>query len=156
MEWNIYKWVPSQEKIKMPRIQNHFSHIWYDVLLFTFVMKLVFKPHIVPNFRSFRILQVACGYGLEDNCGDPNHHRSIKRGCLTQFSNRRLYTQPKVVEIIFYHRLHTWANGEPPHGKHDLDSIAQPSFFSPRMSQALQDHIWTQLGLGYTVKQIYA
>jgi hypothetical protein len=23
------------------------------------------------------------------------------------------------------------------------------------MSQALKDHIWTQLGLGYTVKQIY-
>jgi hypothetical protein len=24
------------------------------------------------------------------------------------------------------------------------------------MSQALKDHIWTQLGLGYTIKQIYA
>jgi hypothetical protein len=23
------------------------------------------------------------------------------------------------------------------------------------MSQALKDHIWTQLGLGYTIKQIY-
>jgi len=28
-------------------------------------------------------------------------------------------------------------------------------FFAPRMSQALKDHIWTQLSLGYTVKQIY-
>jgi hypothetical protein len=28
-------------------------------------------------------------------------------------------------------------------------------FFAPRMSQALKDHIWTQLGLGYTIKQIY-
>jgi len=46
-------------------------------------------------------------------------------------------------------------NGEPAHGKHDLDSIARPSFFAPRMSQALKDHIWTQLGLSYTVKQIY-
>jgi hypothetical protein len=36
-----------------------------------------------------------------------------------------------------------------------IDFIARPSFFAPRMSQALKDHIWTQLGLGYTVKQIY-
>jgi hypothetical protein len=48
-----------------------------------------------------------------------------------------------------------WINGELAHGKHDLDSIARPSFFVPRMSQALKDHIWTQLGLGYNVKQIY-
>ncbi len=58
-------------------------------------------------------------------------------------------------KIIFYHRLHTWTNGEHVHGKHDLDSIAQPFFFAPQMSQALKDHIWTQLGLGYNVKQIY-
>jgi hypothetical protein len=38
MEWNIYKWVPSQGNVKMPRIQNHLGHIWYDVLLFTFVI----------------------------------------------------------------------------------------------------------------------
>jgi hypothetical protein len=60
-----------------------------------------------------------------------------------------------VAKIIFYHQPHTWANGEPAHGKHDLDSIARPSFFAPRMSQALKDHIWIQLGLGYIIKQIY-
>jgi len=38
MEWNIYRQVPSQENVKMPRIQNHFGHIWYDVLLFIFVI----------------------------------------------------------------------------------------------------------------------
>jgi hypothetical protein len=38
MEWNIYKRVPSQENVKMPRIQNHLGHIWYDVLLFIFVI----------------------------------------------------------------------------------------------------------------------
>ncbi len=38
MEWNIYKQVPSQENVKMSKIQNHFGHIWYDVLLFTFVI----------------------------------------------------------------------------------------------------------------------
>jgi hypothetical protein len=38
MEWNIYNQVPSQENVKMPRIQNHLGHIWYDVLLFIFVI----------------------------------------------------------------------------------------------------------------------
>jgi hypothetical protein len=41
------------------------------------------------------------------------------------------------------------------HGKHDLDSIAQPFVFAQRMSQTLKDHIWSQLGLGYTIKQMY-
>jgi len=31
----------------------------------------------------------------------------------------------------------------------------QPSFFAPRVSQALKDHSWTQLGLGYTIKKLY-
>ncbi len=60
-----------------------------------------------------------------------------------------------MAEIIFYHRPHTRINGEPAHGKHDLDSITRPSFFAPQMSQALKDHIWTQLGLAYIIKQIY-
>jgi hypothetical protein len=47
------------------------------------------------------------------------------------------------------------ANGELVHGKHDLDSIAQSSFFAPQMLQAFKGHIWTQLGLGYNAKQIY-
>jgi hypothetical protein len=66
-----------------------------------------------------------------------------------------LYTQPKVAKIIFYHQPHTRINGECAHGKHDLYSITQPSFFALRMSQTLKDHICTQLGLGYTIKQIY-
>ncbi len=68
MEWNIYKWIPSQENVNMPRIQNHLGHIWYDVLLFIFVI-----------------------WNL--------------------FLNLILYTRLEVVEIIFYHRLHTRANG---------------------------------------------
>jgi hypothetical protein len=60
-----------------------------------------------------------------------------------------------VVEIVFYHWPHTWANGEAAHGKHDFDFVVQPLFFAPQMSQAFKDHIWTQLGLGYIVKQIY-
>jgi hypothetical protein len=27
MEWNIYKWIPPQENVKMQRIQNHLGHI---------------------------------------------------------------------------------------------------------------------------------
>jgi hypothetical protein len=38
MEWNIYKRVPSQENVKRPRIQNHLNYIWYDVILFIFVI----------------------------------------------------------------------------------------------------------------------
>jgi len=56
-----------------------------------------------------------------------------------------------MVEIIFYHRPYTHANGELMHNKHDLNSIAQPFIFAPWMSQALKDHIWIQLGL-YIVK----
>jgi hypothetical protein len=60
-----------------------------------------------------------------------------------------------VAKIIFYHQLHTWANVEPAHGKHDLDSIVRPSFFDSQMSQALKYHIWIQLGFSYTFKKIY-
>jgi hypothetical protein len=60
-----------------------------------------------------------------------------------------------VAEIIFYHQCHKQINSEPMHGKHDLDSIVQPFFLASQMSQAFRDHIWIQLGLGYTVKQIY-
>jgi hypothetical protein len=38
MEWNIYKQIPPQENVKIPRIQNHFDHIWYDVLLFILII----------------------------------------------------------------------------------------------------------------------
>jgi hypothetical protein len=69
----------------------------------------------------------ACGYGLDDNCEDSNYSWSIKQGFLAQFSIRWSYTRFKVVEIIFHHWPHTWINGELAHGKHDLDSIAQPS-----------------------------
>jgi len=77
-------------------------------------IELVHQPHIVPNFKSyidFTFFRYACGYGLEDKRGDPNHHQSIKQGCLVQFSIRRLYTQFKVPEIIFDHRPHTRVNG---------------------------------------------
>jgi hypothetical protein len=54
-----------------------------------------------------------------------------------------------MAKIIFYHQPHTRINGEPAHGKHEFDSIAQPSFFAPQMSQALKDHIHEGFHLGF-------
>jgi len=85
MEGNIYKRVSSQENIKMPRIQNHLGHIWYDILLFIFVIWNLFfnltlyqtlGPKLISHFVGMHVGM------LEDNRGDPNHHRSIKWGCL--------------------------------------------------------------------------
>jgi hypothetical protein len=64
MEWNIYKQVPSQENVKMPRIQNHFGHIWYDVLLFIFVIWILFfnlilyqtlSPKLISHFVGMHV-----------------------------------------------------------------------------------------------------
>jgi len=74
---------------------------------------------------------------------------------LSTFSIKQLYIWLKVVKILFYHCAHTWENGEPTHGQHDLKFIACMSQYVPRMSQVFQNHIWTQLNLGYTNKQIY-
>ncbi len=57
LEWNIYKHVPSQENVKMPRIQNHLGHIWYDVLLFIFVIwnlffNLILYQNLGPKLIS--------------------------------------------------------------------------------------------------------
>jgi hypothetical protein len=56
MEWNIYKQVPSAENTKMPRIQNHLDHIWYDVLLFTFVIWNLFFNFILYQIFSFKLI----------------------------------------------------------------------------------------------------
>jgi len=70
-------------------------------------------------------------------------------------SIKHLYTWPDVAKITIYHKAHTWTNGSFAHGEHDLKSISCMSCYAPHMSQALKDHIWTQLNLGYMAKQIY-
>jgi hypothetical protein len=64
MEWNIYKQVPSQENVKMPRIRNHLGHIWYDVLLFIFVIWILFfnlilyqnlGPKLISHFVGMHV-----------------------------------------------------------------------------------------------------
>jgi hypothetical protein len=96
-----------------------------------------------------------CGYGSKDHRENPNQMRSIKRSCLAHFSIKRLYTWPYVMKIIFYHHIHTWANGDPTHDACDLGSTSQMLAYAPCMSYKLKELIWTQLGLGYIVKQIY-
>jgi hypothetical protein len=56
MEWNIYKRVPSQKNVKMPRIQNHLGHIWYDVLLFTFVIWNLFFNFILYQTLGLKLI----------------------------------------------------------------------------------------------------
>jgi hypothetical protein len=96
-----------------------------------------------------------CGYGLKDHCEDPNHMKSIKCCCVAHFSIKRLYTQLDVVEITFYHQTHTWANENLTHGACDPSSTSWMSTYVPHVSHNLKEFIWTQLGLGYNVKQIY-
>jgi hypothetical protein len=71
------------------------------------------------------------------------------------FSIKDLYTWSDVAKITIYHKAYTQTNGSFAHGEHDLESISRMSRYVPHMSQALKDHIWAQLNLGYTTKQIY-
>jgi hypothetical protein len=86
---------------------------------------------------------------------DPNHMRSIKCRYLPHFSIKMLYTRPDVVEIIFYHRIHIWANGDPTHDACDPRSKSVMLTYAPHVYHKLKKFIWTQLGLRYTMKQIY-
>jgi hypothetical protein len=66
-----------------------------------------------------------------------------------------LYTWPDVAKITIYHKAYTQTDGLFAHGEHDPESISDVFCYVPHMSQALKDHIWAQLSLGYTTKQIY-
>jgi hypothetical protein len=71
------------------------------------------------------------------------------------FSIKHLYTWFDVAKITIYHKAYTRINGSFAHGEHDLESISHMSHYVPRMSKTLKDHIWAQLNLSYTTKQIY-
>jgi hypothetical protein len=96
-----------------------------------------------------------CGYGLEDQCENPNHMRLINHSCLAHFSIKRLFTPLDVVEIIFYHQTHYQANGDFAHGACGLRSTSRLLPYAPCVSRKFKEFIWTQLGLGYIMKQIY-
>jgi hypothetical protein len=125
----------------------------YGINLFNFFNSYT-KDVIIYVLKVFWS-RYQCEYGPEDYQENSTHTRSIKWGCLTSFSIKRLYTQPDVAEIIIYHKAHTWIDGSFAHGEHDLESISRMSCYAPCMSQALKDHIWAQLSLGYITKQIY-
>jgi hypothetical protein len=59
-----------------------------------------------------------------------------------------------VTEITIYHKAHTQIDGSFVDGEHDPKPIFRMSCYAPHMSQALKDHIWAQLSLGYTTKQL--
>jgi hypothetical protein len=88
-----------------------------------------------------------CGYGPKDPRKDPDHMKSIKCGYFTFPASG--FTQPNVVEITFYHQTHIWANGDPAHG------ISRTLAYAPCVFHKLKEFMWTQLRLGYIVKQIY-
>ncbi len=60
-----------------------------------------------------------------------------------------------MAKITIYHKAHTQIDGSFAHGEHDPESISRMSRHASRMSQALKDHIWAQLNLGYMTKKIY-
>jgi hypothetical protein len=129
VEWNMHKNLPPQKDIKTPSIKNHLNHIWYNVMFHAFHLffKCPSQTHMIFTIRMF--CRYDCAYGLDDHHNDPNHARSIKRGCLAAFSIKRLYTQPNVVDLCFYHRTHTRMTGEPAHGEWDLDTRRKTPFF---------------------------
>ncbi len=79
--------------------------------------------------------------------------RSIKHGCLAHFFINRLYTRPHV-EITFYHWIHNRTNGDLVHDACDPRSTSQMLAYAPHIFHKLE-FIWTQLGLRYTMKNIY-
>jgi hypothetical protein len=109
---NISKNLFFLQDIKKPSIKNHLGHTWYG-----FKTYRPFPLIIFASSNSFCVFwfdwmetmfcRYECGYGPKDHREDPNHMKSIKRGCMTHFSIKRLYTCQDVVEIIFYHQIHT-------------------------------------------------
>ncbi len=45
-----------QENVKMLKIQNYFSHIWYDVIVFTFVIWNLFFNLILYQTLSLKLI----------------------------------------------------------------------------------------------------
>jgi hypothetical protein len=125
----------------------------YGINFFNFFNSYI-KDVIIYVLKVF-CFKYQCRYGPEDYQENSTHIRSIKRRCLTSISIKCLYTRPNVAEITIYHKAHTRTDGSFAHGEHEPESNSHMSHYAPCMSQALKDHIWAQLSLGYTTKQIY-
>jgi hypothetical protein len=110
VEWNIFKNFSPQWDVKKPTINNHLGHTWYGFKTYKPFPLVIFASSKVScsyvfwfDWLEIMFCRYECGYGSEDHHEDLNHMRSIKHGCLAHFSIERLYTQPDVVEITFYH-----------------------------------------------------
>ncbi len=111
------------------------------------------QTHMVLIINIF--YKYECVYVPNDHCNDSNHARLIKQGCLVAFSIKQLYTWPNVMELCFYHWRCIQANSELAHGQRYPKSSIYMSKYDPQTFQFLKDHIWIQLNLGHTTKQIY-
>jgi hypothetical protein len=131
-----------------------FGMMFYcSILLYSFFFNLISYPTLSPKLIAHFVASMHGGIDQRTILETQTTIKSIKRGYLTQFLIKQMYTQLEVAKIIFYHQLHTQADGKPMHGKHDLDSIMWPYVFAPQISQALKDNIWIQLGLSYTINK---
>jgi hypothetical protein len=52
---------PHQKNVKMPKIQNHLGHIWYDVLLFIFVIWNLFFNLILYQILGPKLISQFVG-----------------------------------------------------------------------------------------------
>jgi hypothetical protein len=126
-DWvNISKNLSLQEDVKKPMMKNHLGHSWYGFKTYKPFPLVIFANSKVSHSCVFlfdwvetTFCRYECGYGPKDHCEDPNHMRLIKCDHLAHFSIKRFYTWPNVLEIIFYHQTHTWANEDPVHGACD-------------------------------------
>ena len=96
-----------------------------------------------------------CAFGSKDHTGDPQHPYSKKRGCIAKFFIKQLLLFPYIVEVVYYHVDHTKEDGSPAHAFEDKLLIGRKSAYQPRMSKELKTWVKTQLGKGFTVKQVY-
>ena len=109
-----------------------------------------------PQIDSYiEHLHYQCAFGPKDHTGDPQHPHSKKRGCIAKFSIKQLLLFSDIVEVAYYHVDHTREDGLPAHGFEDKLSIRRKSAYQPRMSKELKTWVKTQLGKGFTAKQVY-
>jgi hypothetical protein len=77
----------------------------YGINIFNFLNSYT-KDVIIYVLKVFWS-RYQCGYGPKDYQENSTHIRSIKRGCLTSFLIKCLYTQPSVAKTTIYRKAHT-------------------------------------------------
>ena len=96
-----------------------------------------------------------CAFGPKDHTGDPQHPHSEKRECIVKFSIKQFLLFPYIVEVTYYYVDHTREDGSRVHELEDKLSIGKKSAYQPQISKELKTWVKTQLGKGFTAKQVY-